>query len=75
MPTPSTRRTARPTGPRKARTTDFAPYYKVQVRDPRSLTWTPTRGMYATEEEAWAAAPDGARLMHMTPTAKTPITR
>jgi hypothetical protein len=72
MPTPSTRR---PTGPRKARTPDFAPYYKVQVRDPRSLTWTPTRGMYATEAEAWAAAPEGARLIHMTPTAKTPITR
>lgn len=73
MPTPRTAN--RPTGPRKARTPDFAPYYKVQVFDPRSLTWTATKGMYATEVEAWAAAPEGARLMHMTPTAKTPVTR
>jgi hypothetical protein len=71
--TPQPRR--RPTGPRKGRTTDFAPYYKVQVFDPRSCAWKPTKGMYGTEAEAWAAAPDGARLMHMTPTAKTPVTR
>jgi hypothetical protein len=68
-------RSRRATGPRPARTTDFTPYYKVQVFDPRSLTWTPTRGMYGTEEEAWAAAPTGARLMHMAPGVKTPVTR
>jgi hypothetical protein len=75
MSTPMPRRSARPTGPRKARTTDFPPYYKIQVRDPRSLTWKPRPGMYGTEAEAWAAAPAGARLMLMTPEAKTPIMR
>ena len=68
-------RSRRATGPRKARTTDYDAYYKIQVRDPRSLTWKPLPGMYPTEEEAWAAAPDGARLMHMAPGVKTPITR
>lgn len=74
MPATPARR-SRPTGPRKGRTQGYEPYYKVQTFDPRSLTWKPRPGMYATEAEAWAAAPDGARLMRLAPDAKTPITR
>jgi hypothetical protein len=77
-PAPEPRRRhfpGRASTPKRTRSASYEPYYKVQVFDPRSCAWKPAPGMYGTEAEAWAAAPAGARLMHMTPDMKTPITR
>jgi len=53
----------------------FATYYKIQTWEARSLTWKDIQRSYDTAEQAWADAPEGARLMEVSEGGRRPLTR
>jgi hypothetical protein len=65
-----------PTKPgRRAGTARFATYWKIQRWEARSLTWKDVQRTYDSEAAAWAAAPEGARLMEVSMAGRRPVTR